>query len=154
MVEIMNKNNMLNKIRSKYITIKIFEHLNQIRLLNVIHYNKRYQKLMNKSLKFYKNEFSKIEIEIIPQENTYGKFINISQNNIWKNIHILFNDSEKELESESITADDNVSKIKIIINSKIKSLSHFFYGCESIKKINFIRFYRDDIQNMSFMFFR
>ena len=152
MVEIIKKNNMLNKIRSKYVTIRILENLNQYRLLSVMHYNKKYQKLMNKNLTFYKKEFSKIEIEIIPKENTYGNFINITKKSKRKNIHIFFNDGEKELENESITADDNVSKIKIIINSTIKSLSYFFYCCECIKKINFIRFNRDDIQNMSFMF--
>ena len=71
MAKIINKNNIINKIRSKYIIIKIFEHLNQNRLLNIIHYNKKYQKLMNKNLTFYKNEFLKIEIEIIPKENTF-----------------------------------------------------------------------------------
>ena len=33
-------NNNLNKIRSKYIYMKIFMNLNQNRLLNIIHYNK------------------------------------------------------------------------------------------------------------------
>ena len=37
------------------------------------------QKMMNINLKFYKNEFSKIEIEIIPKENAFGKFINIKK---------------------------------------------------------------------------
>ena len=54
MVETINKNNILNKIRSKYIKIKTFEYLNQNRLLNIIHYNKKYQKLMNINLKTYK----------------------------------------------------------------------------------------------------
>ena len=43
-----NGNNMLIKIRSKYILIKIFENLKENKLLNIIHYNKKYQKLMNK----------------------------------------------------------------------------------------------------------
>ena len=103
MAETINKNNNLNKIRSKYIVMKIFEHLNQTRLLNIIHYNKKYQKLMNINLKFYKNEYLKIEIEIIPKENTFGQFINISKKNIRQNYHICFNDNEKEIESESIT---------------------------------------------------
>ena len=152
MAETINKNNNLNKIRSKYIVMKIFDYLNQTRLLNIIHYNKKYQKLMNINLSFYKNEYLKIEIEIIPKENTYGQFINISKKNIRQNYHIYFNDNEKEIESESITKDDNVSKIKIIINHKIKSLSKLFYNCQCIKKINFIKFNRNDIKNMSHMF--
>ena len=153
MSETIYKNN-LNKIRSKYIIMKIFEHLNQFKLLNIIHYNKKYQKLMNINLKTYKNEFFKIEIEIIPKKNTFGQFINIPRKNIRKNINIYFNNNEKEIESEFITKDDNVSKIKIIINSKTKSLSKFFYWCDCIKKINFIKFNRDDIQDMSYMFYK
>ena len=68
-------------------------------------------------------------------------------------IHIYFNDSEKEIERESITEYDNVSKIKIIINSMIKSLSYFFYCCDCIKNINFIKFNRNDINQMSYMFY-
>ena len=73
-----NQNDVLKKIRSVYITNKILDNLNQIKLMNIIHYNKKYQKLMKISLKDFKNEFSKIEIEIIPEENTFGKFVNIN----------------------------------------------------------------------------
>ncbi len=142
-------NDILKKIRSKYIAIKIFNNLQQNKLLDLIHYNKHYQKLMKIKLKDYKNEFSKIEIEIIPKENTYGKFINFS-----KNIQIYFNDNKKEIEKRKITKDDKVTKIKIIINHNIKSLSDLFSRCKCIKKINFIKFNRDDINDMSWMFCR
>ena len=151
MVETNNKNNILDKIRSKYVKIKIFEYLNQNKLLNIIHYNKKYQKLMNKNLKSYENEFFKIIIEIIPKENMYGSFINIKKN-IRKNVHIYFNDNEKEIEGDSFTKEDKVSKIKIIINSKTKSLSKLFYYIGCIKKINYIKLNRDDIKDMSEMF--
>jgi len=152
MVETINKNNIINKIRSKYITIEIFEHLNQNKLLNIIHYNKKYQKLMNKNLTFYKNEYLKIEVEIFPKENTFGKFINIDEKNTKENLQIYFNDNKEEIEYKSIIQDFNVSKIKIIINNKIKSLSKLFYSCVRIKKINFIKFNRYDIKDMSHMF--
>ena len=112
MAKTIEKNNILNKIRSKYIVMKIFEYLNQNRLLNIINYNKKYQKLMNKKLAFYKNLFFKIEIEIIPKENIFGKFININKN-IRKNIHIYFDNDENEIKGESIKTDDNVSRVKI-----------------------------------------
>ena len=147
-----NKNDKLIKIKSKYIIIKIFENLNQHILLDIIHYNKKYQKMMKKKLKDYKYEFLKIVIEIIPKENIYDKFINISKENIRKNIHIYFNDSQEEIKREIITKDDNIAKIKIIIDHKVKSLSKLFYFCKSIKKINFIKFNRDDIQNISNIF--
>ena len=144
-----NKNDKLIKIKRKYIVIKIFENLNQHILLDIIHYNKKYQKVMGKKLKDYKNEFLKIVIEIIPKENLYGKFINISNKNIRENIHIYFNDSQEEIKREIINEDDIVTKIKIIMNHKVKSLSELFYNCKCIKKINFIKFNRDDIQNMN-----
>jgi len=43
-----NGNSMLIKLRNKYILIKIFDNLKENKLLNIIHYNKKYQKLMNK----------------------------------------------------------------------------------------------------------
>ena len=118
----LKKNEYIKKIRSEYIIKKIFENLEQNRLINVIHYNKKYQKLMNIKLKDYKNKFSKIEIEIIPKENTYGKFINIYSQIIKPNIHIYFNDSKEETNKNEITKDDKVTKIKIIIDYKAKSL--------------------------------
>ena len=147
------KNGDLRKIKSKYIIMKVFENLKQNRFLNIIHYNKKYQKLMNKNIIDYKNEFSTIVIEIIPKENVYGKFINnIYCKSLKKNIEIYFNDNNKEIKSESITKNDNVTKIKIIINHKIKSLFRLFSGCECIKKISFIKFNKNDIKNMSYMF--
>ena len=117
-----NKNDVLKKIKSKYIVMRIFENLKQIKLLDIIHYNKKYQKLMNIKLKDYKNKFAKIEIEIIPKENTYGKFINIYSQLIKSNIHIYFNDSKEETNKNEITKNDKVTKIKIIIDYKAKSL--------------------------------
>ena len=148
------KDDKLIKIKSKYIVIKIFKNLNQHKLLDIIHYNKKYQKVMEKKLKDYKYESFTIVIEIIPEENIYGNFINISKENIRKNIHIYFNDYQEEIKRKIINKDDNVTKIKIIINHKVKSLTKLFYNCECIKKINFIKFNRDDIINMSNMFYR
>ena len=145
-------NNVLIKVTSKYIVIKIFGILKQHRLLDLIHYNKKYQKLMNKNIVDYKKEFSKIEIGIIPKENEYGKFINLYNKSMKSNIEIYFNNSKKETKSETITKNDNVTKIKIIINHKLKSLFRLFSGCTCIKKINFIKFNKDDIKNMSYMF--
>ena len=148
-----NQNDVLKKIRSVYITKKILDNLNQIKLMNIIHYNKKYQKLMKISLKDFKNEFSKIEIEIIPEENTFGKFVNIT-NKICEenNVRIYFNDKKEEINRNYIAKDDNVKKIKIIINHKIKSLYRFFEDCKCIKKINFIKFNKDNINSMKAMF--
>ena len=63
-----NKNTNLKKIRSKYIIIRIFDNIKQSKLMQIINYNKKYQKLMDLKLKDYKNEILKIEIEIIPKK--------------------------------------------------------------------------------------
>ena len=144
---ICQKKDMLIKIRSKYIVIKIFENLEQSKLLNIARYNKKYQKLMHKKIKDYKDEYSKIKIEIIPKENTYGEFIHFISNT-----QVYFNDNNEVIKRKFITKDDNVTKIKIIINQKIQSLSKLFYRCKCINKIKFIQFNRDDIYDMSWMF--
>ena len=104
---------------------------------------------MDINLENYKNEFLNIKIQIIPKENTYGKFINLSS----KNIHIYFNDNNEDIKTKEITEYDKVSKIKIIINYGLKSLSKLFYDCNCIKKINFIKFKIDDFKSMSEMFY-
>ena len=147
-----SKSDKLIKIRSKYIIIKIFENLKENKLFHIIHYNKKNQKLMNIRLKDYKDKFLNIVIEIKPEEYIYDKFINISNKNIKENIHIYFNDKKEEIKSEKINRNDNVTKIKIILNYKVKTLSKLFSCCQCIKEINFIKFNRDDIQNMSYMF--
>ena len=144
-----NQNSNLAKIRSKYIIIKIFDNLKKNKLLNNINYNKKYQKLMNKKLIDYKREYSKIEIEIIPEKNSYGEFIKISKNGY----HIYFNNNKEETKRKKINKGEKVNKIKVIIDYKIKSLSNLFDGCNCIKKINFTKFNNEDITNMSGMFY-
>ena len=107
-----SSNNALKKIRSKYIIMKIFDNLNENKLLNIIHYNKIYQKMMKIKLKDYKNQFSKIEIE----KNIYDYFINVANKIIKENVYIYFNNDKEEIKRSLITKDDNVTKIKIIIN--------------------------------------
>ena len=104
---------MLKKIRSKYIQIEIFAYLEKSKLLNIIQYSKKYQNLMNKKLKDYKKEFYKKKIEIIPEKNIYGQFINISNDDIKSNIKIYFNDNNERMNRQFITKDDNVTKLKL-----------------------------------------
>ena len=51
-----------------------------------------------------------------------------------------------------IEEEDKVTKIKIIIDYQVKSLKKLFYGCYCIESINFKKFYRNNITDMSFMF--
>ena len=68
----------ISNIKSKYILKLIFGLLQKNKLLRIIRYNKKLQKILNIDINNYKKECFKIEIEIIPIENTYGKFININ----------------------------------------------------------------------------
>ena len=52
-----------------------------------------------------------------------------------------------------INKNENVSKIKIIINYQIKSFEKLFENCECIEYIYFKKFCRNNINNMGNMFF-
>ena len=120
----------------------------------MIHLDKNLLKILDKKIKDYKNEYLKIEIEIFPLEkiDKNQKFINILEKNE-SLFHIYFNDNNiEEIRRNEINKDDKIEKIKIIIDSKIKSLRLLFYECKCIKKININKFNRTDIKDMSEMF--
>ena len=125
--------------------------------LETIRYNKSIQKRINININHYKvysEEYSSIELDIIPVKGEYGQFININEEDK-KYFHIYFNDNKKkEIENTSLYKNDNVSKISIITDYQIKSFSRLFSNCEYIESIKFNKFYRNNITNMSSMFYR
>ena len=108
------------------------------------------QNRLNLSIKDYEI-YTQIEIEIFPEEEKYGDFINFDY---YRNYyHIYFNDNEKEIKNRYIIGKkDKVTKIKIRIDYQVKSFEKLFFNCICIKSINFKKFYRDNINNMSGMF--
>jgi len=145
------KNNFLIKIRSKKILKQIFDNLKENKLLKIIRYNKIMQKKLNKNIKNFEKEYSKIEIELIPKDNGYGKFISLPKR-YEPYYHIYFNDGKEEIKRNKLNEDENISKIKVILDYKIKSLYNLFRSCKCIKMITFTNFKRKDIINMSCMF--
>ena len=144
------KNNSCKKVQSPIIMKKIFLLLNKCKLLEIIRYNKAFQNMLFIRKYNYQKEYSKIIIEITPKENIYDVFIN--NNNNYKSYHIFFNNKfEEEIKRNRINKTDEVSKIKIIIDDKIKSFKGLFNQCKCIKYINFIRFNRKNIINMEDM---
>ena len=149
--------NKLEEIKSKYIIQLIFDILIKKKALYIIKYNKIIQKRMDISAKDYKEyseKFSPIEIEIVPEipNNCDGKFININkEDEIY--YHIYFNDNKEEIKRNDLNYNDNVSKIKIIIDYQVKSFYELFNSCECIEYINFKKFYRNNINNMADMFY-
>ena len=153
MEKIESKN--INKIKYNNVLQKIFSFLHQKRLLQVIKNNKKIQNILNINIKNYKechDIFSTIEIEIKPS-NSFGQFINLNEEK--KNYyHIFFNDNKEEIKNKyCLCKDDKVTKIKILMDYQIKSLSHIFWECIGIESINFKKFYRNNIEDMSDMFY-
>ena len=87
---------MLGKIRSKYILQKVFNNMPKYKLLNIVKFNKEIQQKLNIDINSYK-EYSEIEIEIIPYQNNYVKFININNKNEEKYYHIYLMIIRKKL---------------------------------------------------------
>ena len=88
-------------------------------------------------------------IEIIPhckEEKNYFIKILKEENEIY--YHIYFNSDVKEIKRTYFNQDDNITKIKIIIDEEIKSLEYLFIDCIWIEKITFIKFNRKNINNM------
>ena len=143
--------NIFKDIKSRLILQKIFKHLVEKKLLYIVKYNKNIKSKININIKDYKNYYEKIEIEIIPVSNEYGKFINIKKEDE-KYYHIYFDDNKEEIQRNYLDKNDNVSKIKIIIDYQIKSFEELFEVCECIEYLCFKKFYRNNVTNMSCMF--
>ena len=153
--EYIKSNPSIGNIKSNYILSKIYDNIPKIQKLEIVKYNKKLQKRLNLDIKYYKEYseiFSSIEIEIIPTKDKYGKFININENDKLY-YHIYFNDNGEEIKNKhEIKIEDKVTKIKIIIDYQVKSFKDLFYGCICVETINFKKFYRNNINNMSYIF--
>ena len=104
--------NHLYNIKSKYILKYILLNLRENRFLNIIRYNKNLQNKLDLGIKYYKDFYELVEVELFPIKNKYGNFIEINS----PYVHIYFNDGKEEIKRNYITEDDNISKIKIIID--------------------------------------
>ena len=145
----------IRNIKSIYILKIIFDKIKKTKLFNIIRYNKSIQNKLRISINDYKEYFEKftpIEIEVIPLKNKYGKFININAISDVSYFHIYFNDNKEEIKEYYLNENNNISKIKILIDYQITSFKELFSNCKCIESINFKKFYRDNITNMSYMF--
>ena len=155
---------MLLNIKSPVIRKLILENFieDKKKYLNLVKYNKEHQKKFGLSLTDYIN-FNPIIIEIIPLKpeelkRSQNYFINFK--NERKNYIVNFNGSNEVIKQDYFTPEDKVYKIKIKLNRNLKDLSELFYikkygnfsGCDFIREINFLQFYKKDVEDMSFMF--
>ena len=150
---IKSKNKFIN-IKSNYIMKILFNYMSKKVSLKIIKNNMNIQKRLNININNYKDfseNFSSIELEIVPIQNGCGTFINIKEEEeIY--FHIYFNDNKEEIKRTKLIEADNVSKITIIIDYQIESFYNLFDYCKCIESINFKKFYRNNITNMSCMF--
>ena len=143
----------IKKIRSKYILQIIFHDIKMKILFNVVKYNKDLQKKIDINIKDYKEYseiYSSIEIEIKPVNNKNGQFIHKENENYY---HIYFNDSKEEIKRNYLKENENVNKLKIILDYQIKSLGRLFLNCECIESLYFKKCNRNNINNMELMFY-
>ena len=145
--------NYLDNIKSQKILKLIFGNLSTKKKLEMIKYIKKIQKRLNISINDYE-EFSKVELEIIPVKDKYSAFIHLPEDEKESFFQIYFNDSEEERKIYYIMSNDKGTKIKIKINFNVKNFNKLFYCCNAIESINFIKFYRNNINSMSYMFFK
>ena len=148
---VLNKKNSkkaLDRIRSRYILKQILKNLDSQKLLKIFKYNKKIQNILNIDIDDYKKR-SIIELQIIPEENKFGKFINISNNKDKPFYHIYFDDNNKEIKKYYIEENENVKKITIKIAYQINSFKELFDKCHCISSIYFKKFYSDNIINMN-----
>ena len=139
---------LLNNIKNIYNIKNLFEYLPYEKLLNVVKYSKDFQSKLNINKNTYK-DYYEIEIELIPSLR-YDTFIKIPDEDK-KYFHIYFNNNKEETKEYSIPRNNEVEKIKIIIDPQVVSF-HKLFSCFSIKKLNFIKFNRNNITDMSYMF--
>ena len=150
--------NQLEKIKSIYfLQNRLFDILTKNKFLEIIKYNKTMQKQLNLDIKDYQEYseiFSPIELELTPIKNGFGNFINLfGEEEKTSHFHIFFDNNKSETKIYALNEDDNISKIKIIIDHQIKSFEELFKYSNCIESINFKKFYRTNINNMRQMFF-
>ena len=140
-------------IKSLNILKQITNHLTKNKLFKIINYNKLIQHKLDIGIIDYKKYYEQIEIELIPiNENVRNYFININEE--YKTYyHIYFNNDKNEIKQNYFNKNDNITKINIILDNEIQSFEKLFCDCYCIEKIKFIRFIRNDIINMSYMFY-
>ena len=131
-----------DNLKSNFILRKLFNILKENKSLNIMKYNKKLQKRLNISIDNYK-ECSKIEIELKLDDDNYGKFINIP-NEEKEYYHIYFDDSKEEIKRNQLKKNEKVKMIKIIIDYQVKSLKGLFGWCHGIHSVFFKKFKRNN----------
>ena len=146
----------LSDIKSNFILKKIINNVEKVITVKLINYNKKLQQRLNLTIDDYKQIYtlycSPIEIELKVIDDISDEFINIREGDN-KYFHIYFDDSNQEIKRNYLNENEKVKTIKILIDYHIKSLKGLFSNCIFVSSINFKKFTRINITDMSYMFF-
>ena len=83
----------LDNLKSNYDLDTIVEYIQQKKLLEIVKYNKKIQNRLDLDIEDYKKyyeNFTPVEIEVIPCKNKFGKFIIVGYDDVKKYYHIFF----------------------------------------------------------------
>ena len=147
---------MFGKIKSAFFLRYVCQNIRKKeKILRIFHYNKCLQKKLNISVEDYKDNYYKTIIEIKPGETKdnirENVFIRIIRSN-YNYYHIFFDDNKNEVKRNYLEYKEKVGKITIHIDYKVKSIKALFLCC-NVEEINFIKYKRNDITDMSLMFY-
>ena len=121
-------NPILDNLKGDYFLQKLYDNIQKKKKLEIVKYNKKIQNRLNLGVKDYKEyseTYSSIEIEIVPTNGKYGRFIYIINENDKLYYHIYFNDDKEEIKNKyTIKKKDKVKRIKIIIDYQVKSFEN------------------------------
>ena len=97
---------------------------------------------------------NKIEIDIYANNQKQGenKFIDIENQNM-NYFHIFFDENIQESKKTSISFNENIKNIKILVDYEVKSFKDLFRNCECITTIFIKGFNLDYINDTSSMFY-
>lgn len=91
------------------------------------------------------------EYEEVNLEGVEFDFIKI--NSKFKSfVHFYFGEDKSEKKVTYVTTDNYASKIKVIMDYQVDALTDLFYNCSNVRTVNFIKFRRNNVKNMSCMF--
>ena len=149
----MKSKNKYENLKNDYFLQQVFNNVEKKKLLNIVKYNINIKKRININIndfKEYSEKYSSIEIEIKLVNNKYSEFINIKDEDE-KYYHIYLNNNKEEIKMNNINIEE-IKIIEIIIDYQVKSFKELFDSCDCIESIYFKKFYRNNINNMSYMF--
>ena len=145
-------NTPLDNFHSKYIFNIVFNHIQLKNILELVRHSKKYQNKLLVDKNTYKNFFP-IILEIIPTSILGRKNTFIHYNYDELVITLIKNDGNQEkIKRNYILSEDHAEKIIIKFLNKKITLRNLFNNCSCIKEITFVKFVKDDISDMSYMF--